>query len=394
MEEYSIGDKLLDSTMAVTTPIKIAIIIDTATLGGPGKGILQFLRHETSGKYSYIVFNFKYRSPRSTQFIDMARDAGCDLRLLPQRFKWDPSAVLHALDIVRSEGVAIVQSHGYKAHAIAQVVTQTLGKPWLAMAHGWTCEDWKVRMYNALERLMLRRADFAGAVSPPLFQELLSLRGTKRPTRLILNAIDPTEIGGQETGAEIRARYGISASACVIGVFGRLSPEKGVLDGLEAFAEVATSSQARLQLMIVGDGQEYGVIKARVCELGLDDRVTLAGYQQEMKGYYEAIDLLMIPSLSEGLPNVLLEAMSFGIPAVSTRVGAISEVIREGENGWIAEPGDYRGLARRIEQALADGNQLSTFGANARRSLHPRFSPQRRAKEFVSIYDELLRSSN
>jgi glycosyltransferase involved in cell wall biosynthesis len=372
---------------------KVMIIIDTAILGGPGKGILQFLRHETSGEYSYIVCGFEYRRPRSTQFIDMARAAGCDLRLLPQRFKFDPLAISHALGIARAEGVSIVQSHGYKAHVIAFTLAHRLKIPWLALTHGWTSEDWKIRAYNNLERLLLKRADIAATVSPPLYEEVQSLRGTKRPTHLILNAIDPKEISGSETCNAIRTRFGISANSCVIGVFGRLSPEKGVFIGIESFAEVARAED-RFHLLIVGDGQMYGETKARIHELGLGNRVTLAGYQQDMKGYYQAIDLLMIPSLSEGLPNVLLEAMSLEVPAVCTRVGAIPEVIHDGENGWLVKPNDAPELARRLTEILEHADRLPLIGASAKKSLYPRFSPEHRVKEFVSIYDELLHLSN
>jgi glycosyltransferase involved in cell wall biosynthesis len=374
-------------------PKKVMIVIDTSILGGPGKGLFQLLRHETSGNYSYILCGFSYRNPRSTQFIDVARAAGCDLRLLPQRFRFDPSAIAVALKIARSEGVDLVQSHGYKSHTVALAIARRCRVPWLAMTHGWTQEDWKILLYNRLERVLLKWADIAATVSPPLYDELLALRGPNRFSRLIMNAVDPAEIKGVEGGTVIRDRYGVPTDATVIGVFGRLSPEKGVLNGLEAFAKVH-QQHPTTHLMLVGDGQLSASIEARIHELGLGASVTMTGYQQQMRGYYEAIDLLMIPSLSEGLPNVLLEAMALEVPAVCTRVGAIPEVIIDGENGWLAEPGDCSDLASRLECAVSDKAQRHAMGVRARESLHPRFSPVHRAKQFVSIYDELTRSSS
>jgi glycosyltransferase involved in cell wall biosynthesis len=368
---------------------KVMIIIDTGILGGPGKGVLQFLQHETSRRYSYVLCGFQYRRPKSTQFVDAALAANCDLCLLPQRFRFDPLAIREACRIARAKGVALVQSHGYKSHLVAQLVSNHLNLPWLAMTHGWTREDWKVCLYNSLERRLLKRAEIAAVVSPPLLEEIATLRGPTRPTRLILNAVDPDEIKGEDDGAAIRRRYGIPGDRTLLGIFGRLSPEKGVLVGLDAFARVARQGTDS-HLIFVGDGPLAPALHQQLVALRLIQRVTLAGYQSEMRGFYKAIDLLVIPSLSEGLPNVLLEAMALGLPSVCTRVGAIPDILRNRETGWLVPPGDASALAGRLSKVILAKNHLQSVGAAAQESLYPRFSPAVRVAEFLSIYDELI----
>jgi len=368
---------------------KIAIFIDTAFIGGPGKGLLQLLRHQRSERYSYVVCTFSYNMPKSTEFIDAVRAAGHEIRLLPQRFRFDPAALFEAFRVAREEPFALVQSHGYKTHLIAFALAKRLHLPWFAMTHGWTWESWKVKAYQQLERLLLKQADIAGTVSHPLFRELKDLRRDDRPSRLILNAVDVDEIRGELSGDDIRARFHVTPSQTVLGIIGRLSPEKGSFEALEAFQRVY-QELSNTVLLYVGDGPQNAALKQRVAERGLERRVFFAGYQSEMRGFYDAIDLLVIPSLSEGLPNVLLEAMAMGVPSISTRVGAIPDVVQHGKTGWLVSPGDIADLADGLRKAVAITSQWPAIGEAARESLFPRHSPVARVDQFTAVYDELL----
>lgn len=368
---------------------RVMIIIDTAFLGGPGKGLLQLLRHEHSNRFNFIICTFARRNPKSTEFIDAMRSAGHDLRVLSQRFRFDPQPMFEAAKIASHEKIDLVQSHGYKAHVVASHLARRLRLPWFAMAHGWTWENWKVRLYNQVERVLLKKPDIAAAVSTPLVQELRSIRGADRPSRLILNAVDPAEIRGSTGGPSIRELLRIPRTQVVLGIFGRMSPEKGIVEAYVAF-ERAFSDREDVSLLYVGDGALRSALRTRIENSTLRNRVILAGYQTSMRDYYEAIDLLVIPSLSEGLPNVLLEAMSLGVPALCTRVGAIPDVIDDGVTGWLVNPGDTDQLAVRMRDVVDGHAERCRVAKAASESLYPRFSPGTRASRFVAIYDDLL----
>ncbi|QEG36039.1 glycosyltransferase family 4 protein [Bythopirellula goksoeyrii] len=374
---------------SINPSLKVMIIIDTAYIGGPGKGLLQMLKYQRSERYNFVICTFEYRKPKSIEFIDAVRSAGHELRLLPQRYRFDPAALFKAFDIVRTEHIDLVQSHGYKAHVVAFVISMRKRLPWLALTHGWTWENWKVRVYNQLERVLLKQADIAAAVSPPLLKELEKIRGAQLRSRLIPNAVDADEIQGHLGGHAVREEYDIPSDHVLLGVFGRLSPEKGVAEVLVAFHSVY-SGVKNVTLLFVGNGKLATPLKSRVAELGLESQVKFAGYQSDMRDFYDAIDILVIPSLSEGLPNVLLEAMSLEVPAVCTRVGAIPDVIRHGETGWLVLPGDSHCLADQLREVILNPELRQKVASSARASLHPRFSPATRAKQFELIYDELL----
>jgi len=259
---------------------------------------------------------------------------------------------------------------------------------WVGMTHGWTDENARIRLYNRLEKRLLRSADHVVSVSPALAETMRRLRGD-RPVSLVLNAVDATMLQGEGRATEIR-RHCLSGigDGVLLGSFGRLSPEKGHRYLLEAMARLKGLPVA---LVIVGDGQERASLETLAAALEIEDRVHFAGQRQNMRDYYEAIDLFVLPSLSEGLPFVALEAMALERPVVASRVGALPEVIDEGVNGWLVPRGQPDLLAATVASLLKDRGRLRASGRRAREMLYPRFSPKRQADEMIGIYQEVLR---
>lgn len=359
--------------------IRVCVIIDTGIVGGPGKGLFQLIGHLPPREVEITVCNFDRGAVRSRQFIEVARDRGIDLVLFKQRFKLDPAVLKQARELVADREFDLVQTHGYKANVIGRGLRRKAGLPWLCVMHGWTAEGWRMRVNNAIDRWLLKRADHVIAVSPPLFEVAKQLRG-RRPCTQILNAIElPENVVPLPCG---------KGDCISLGVFGRMSPEKGhslLLDALAA----ARDDMPPFRVLLAGDGQEEQRLRAQCRRLGLEDQVRFLGYQQEMTSLYEEIDLLVLPSLSEGLPNVALEAMSHGRPVLATRVGAVPEVIEDGGNGWLVAPGSASSLADKLRAISQRPTELARYGERARASLHPKFSPAERARKFLGVYEQM-----
>ena len=362
----------------------VLIIIDTGIIGGPGRGLLQFLRHLPSGAARCTLCTFAYARPKSTQFIDEVRRRGLALELLRQRFPFDPAAIVDAWRLLRRGKFTVVQTHNYKSHFIAWVLRPFLRFRWVAFAHGWTTEDWKVRLYHSLDRLMLRTADHAVAVSPPLYSTIRAWRGA-RPTELILNAADAEEVARGEGREAFQKQLGLASDDLVIGCFGRLSSEKGQDVLIEAFSRIVGDFPAA-RLLLVGNGPDEQALRVRARELNVQDRVLFAGYYAGMRDCFDAIQLLVIPSRSEGLPNVLLEAMALGVPVLATRVGAIPEVLTGPGLGWVVSPGDAKQLEVALRDALGSAEKRRSVAEEAKRRLFPRFDPAARAASIVKLY--------
>ena len=356
-------------------------LIDTGLIAGAGKSILQLYAHPQFAERPYLIANFDYGGRLPTEFNDAAREGGYRLALLSQRFGLDPSPIATVARLLREHDLNVLETHGYKGHLIGAWLAATHGVAWVATAHGWTDENLKIRVYNALERFLLARADVAVTVSPPLF-DTVAARRRSRPTHLVLNAIDLPELTPRAP----------RSGPLTLGVVGRMSPEKGQDLMLDAFATV----QARhpgTRLRLIGDGQERERLHARAEQLGLLEHVTFTGWVSDMAAQYAALDLLVIPSRSEGLPFALLEAMSRALPVVATDVGAVRDVLQSGDTGWVVPPGAPAALADAVNAALTDPGALAGIGARARASLHPRFSPDERARRMQAVYAEAIEAA-
>jgi len=366
---------------------RVLSIIDTRNVGGPGRGIFQFLEHVQEDDIDFVLCCFQYARSEETEFMQEARRRGVKLRLLREHFRFDPSCLWQAMKILREENCSLLESHGYKSHILAFLLSRLKVLPWVSTSHGWTAEDWKVRFYHFIENFFLRFADHAIAVSPAFEQKLKRLRGEK-PTECVFNAVSASEIKGESKGQEIREDCGCTEKTLLLGCFGRLSSEKGQAVLLKGFAEVR-DEHPDSRLVFVGDGPDRQKLEQMSEKLGLRDRVFFQGYRQNMRDYFDAIDLLVLPSLSEGLPYVVLEAMSLEVPVISTRVGALDLLIKDSENGWLVPAGDDAALAKKIIQVAGDRDLLQSVGTKGKERLYPEFSPDRRAQKLLAIYQSL-----
>jgi len=248
--------------------------------------------------------------------------------------------------------------------------------------HGETWENRKVRAYFALERLAVRRADCVVVVSHEMAKRLASQGVPPSKIEVVHNACLVTpERDDQAWRAEARPM--------VIGVIGRLSPEKGVDLALDVHREVIRQFPTS-QLLIVGEGPERMTLERHGERLGIGRSVSWLGYREDVSEIYRRLTLLLIPSRSEGLPNVALEAMGHGVPVVATSVGGIPELVTDGENGLLARPDNTGELAQKVLSILKDPSLQRRLGQRARQQMASRFSLEIRVRALAGIYRRVL----
>lgn len=366
---------------------KVLIIYASSTLSGPGKGLLQFIRHASA--LDYVLASFIPLVGVDTEFTEVAKSRGANYTPIIQKGMLDLSLIRQVREICNANDINIIQTHGYKGHVIAFFLSKMLGVKWVAWAHGWTNENAKVRLYNRIERFCLKRADIAIAVSPDLNEVIGGFRGKKRKSYMILNAVDEGELLSDVGGSAIRRNYGIRQQDIVVGCFGRFSPEKGQEVLIESVARIVPECPD-IKVMLVGSGQERDKIEALVDRLGISNYVIFCGYQRAMQDFYEAVDIVVLPSHSEGLPNVALEGMMHKRAVISTDVGGVREIIHNGENGWIVPPGDRLAMAKVLKMVVTDAKLRGLVSERGYQSLYPKFSPEKRAQNILSVYNDLL----
>jgi glycosyltransferase involved in cell wall biosynthesis len=259
--------------------------------------------------------------------------------------------------------------------------------PWVAFAHGWTDEDRRIRAYNRLDFRLLRYPDAVVAVSQDVRRRLEAAGVPSSRITVIPNAVDLPTTAPRLEGGSWRASLGLSPLRPVVSVIGRLSPEKGQDVFLRACG-VARRCGTPFTAVLVGEGPSTTSLRAQVEDAGLSPIVRFAGYHSDVSAVYRESDIIVIPSRSEGLPNVLLEAMALGKPVIATNAGGIPEVIRNGVNGVLVPIADPESMARAMSMLLTSAEQRAILGRNAAATA-PAFSPSTRAQRILALYDEV-----
>jgi len=176
----------------------------------------------------------------------------------------------------------------------------------------------------------------------------------------------------------------------VLGAIGRLSPEKGFDNLIRAVCQIVKSGVTNLQIWIIGEGRDRERLEALIDELRMGAHVRLLGQRSDMLAVLEALDLFVLSSIREGLPNVVLEAMAMEIPIVATRVGSVPDVVEDGATGRLIEPGNVSELIAGIENMLANPVERERQASAARSVIEERYSFAVRMQRMKRVYEHVL----
>lgn len=366
---------------------RVFIAMASSILGGPGKGLVQFFKNGGLESCYPLCITYVIAHSGKTDFTHAIENAGVMVVPLRQKHTLDPCLISQALEIVRSERCDLLQSHGYKSHVLCAALHWRTGLPWIAFVHGWTSENIKMQMYHCLEKTLVPFASRVVAVSDSISRRLVFVSANK--IRVIPNAVDPAEVEIGNSGRNVRESLGMPPQALVAGVVGRFSPEKGQTYFLRALA-LARERFPQLIGILVGDGPDRQTLEAEGATLGLSGAIHFTGHVTNVAEYYRAMDLVVMPSLSEGMPNVALEAMLFGKALVATRVGGIPEVVLDGVTGLIVEPRNSDQLALAMCSLLESPALLESHGRAGHQRVLDEFSPALRTQRILDLYQEVL----
>jgi glycosyltransferase involved in cell wall biosynthesis len=377
------------SAAGAAGPIRVAALIDTIQVSGPGRQLAALAGCLAPAGVALLVVTFHRVGRPRALYLDYLERAGVRYTVVPEHGLLDLWLVPRLRRVLAGWAPHIVQTHSYKPTALAYALRRTGATwPWIAFFHGTTSENLKTRFYHWLDRRMMGDADKVVVMSRSHLVRFSHLDGK---VRVVYNAaipIPPAE--ERQLPPMLSAVLAGKFARPLVGVVGRLSPEKGVDVFLQACAALVQRGLA-FSAVVAGDGPQRRHLEALRDTLALRDRVHFLGTLSALEPLYSRLDLLVIPSRSEGLPNVLLEALCADVPIVATRVGAIPEVLDSPLAGAVVPPGAPDALADAIERSLTleDGEAASA----ARRAIAERFSLARRATAHLELYADVLRRS-
>jgi glycosyltransferase involved in cell wall biosynthesis len=359
----------------------IAAIIATETVSGPGRQLAALADPLRDAGIDLHVLVLTRPHRETLAYASYLADLRVPHTLVTDRGPADWRMVTELAGALRELEADIVQTHGYKATAAGYLLRRAApARPWIAFYHGATDKGVKDRLYHAMERRFLAAADRIAVVA----ETQRPLVGGGSHVRVITNAVlmdatpdDPLPQAASMLSAGHRPR---------IGVIGRLSREKGVDVFLHACAELKGQALS-FSAWIIGDGPEAAALRQLSHTLSLDDDVTFTGRVDPIRAVYPQLDLVVIPSRSEGLPNVLLEALAADRPIAATAVGAVPEVLSLADAGVLVPPGSATKLAEGMLAALQRGTTQTA--AAARAATVTRYSLEQRVQRHLDLYGEV-----
>ncbi len=365
--------------------LKVLHLISSGGVHGAEQVVLALARCGRARGEEVIVGALHDPGRPAPEILTRARDEGLPTYALRCRGRFDPGAEGRLRAFLRGEGVEILHTHNYKSDVIGGTAAGGTGVSLVATVHGYTAVSFPVRCYERLDRFFLpRRFDRIIAVSEGIGAFFPAER-----RRLIPNGIDLRRfVPDERRRVEARRRWGIVDKAFVIGTVGRLSREKNQRLLLDAAGRLRRDIPG-LCVLIAGDGPAEEDLKAVCRRRGLEDRVRFVGRLPEALDAYAAMDVFVLPSLTEGIPLALLEAMACRRAVAATRVGGVPSVVEDGRTGMLVDSGDAEALAGCLLELAHSEGLRRRLGGSARKEVEARFSLEAMCRAYWEVYEEL-----
>ena len=386
----------------------LAIVEGTTVVSGVSKNLLQFCQVartlETGPCIDLTIATFErpqQRVPGSVDsiepFVEAARQSGVQVHRMPEGFRFDVRILGHMRRLTELLKPDLIQTHSQKSHFLVRLSGLYKTVPWIAFHHGYTDTVWHSPIQNQMDRYSFRAAARIVTVSGD-FKRGLARRGMPEERITVLHNAVQTPAGNVPIEPAVLCRnkraLGISEKEKVVVAVGRLSREKGQIDLVFALNHLRrVRPDMTVRVVLVGEGPDRGKILQAAESLGLTQSITLAGHQHNVAPYYEAADVVAIPSYSEGSPNVLLEAMAFGVPVAATTVGGIPEMVTHGETALLVQPRQTELMASAIDLLLSNANLAGNLARQARTTVEKSYSPEYRARTLLQIYTDVYQAT-
>jgi glycosyltransferase involved in cell wall biosynthesis len=368
----------------------ICHLIASNFFGGPEKQIVEHLQRLNFDQFRGIVASFLESD--HNEILDRGKAVGLATHAIPMSGPLDIHALFRLDHFIANNKIELLCVHGYKATVMGRLCGWKNKIPVLAFSRGYTAENKKVAIYEWLDRQFLKRVDGIIAVSEGQRQKLASYGVNGKRSWVVHNAVvvppkDDVQIEAAKQA--IQSRFDIPVGEKIVVAAGRLSPEKGHRFLVDAAARLNQAGEKAF-FVFCGDGPCYSALIEQSKKLGVHSRCRFPGFQRNIEEIFHAMDLMVLPSLTEGLPNVILEAFSLAKPVVATRVGGVPELVIDGKNGYVVEKERPDLLANAIAKSLADPEKMRCMGEAGYNLVKANFSFEGQNRDLEAIYQQML----
>ena len=373
----------LESPVSSVSPVRVLAFLEATSVTGPARNLLEFCQLAPGipppwGPVEVVLATFRRpdQSQERDAFLDAAAAHNVRLEVIHERNALDFGTFGRMRDLMQWIQPDILQTHNVKSNFLVYLAGLAKEYPWIAWHHGYTCPTRKQELYNRFDRISLRRARRVVTVTSAFLPELRAAGVPDNKVKIIRNAIQPDwlEQGPPSPAPEwsIPLR---EAGARIILSIGRLSKEKAHADLIEAIALLQGQTRAEnIHLVIVGEGHERENLVVLARRFGVE--MTLPGQVKNVRPYFALGDVFVLPSHSEGSPNVLIEAMAAGIPILSTAVGGVGDILDNEKEALLVPPANPQALAAALGRMLENQAMAAGLAVAARARASSELQPE------------------
>ena len=297
--------------------------------------------------------------------------------------------ILKLSEVIRKIRPHIVHTHNF-GPLIYTTAAKFISPPFKLLhgEHGMIKPEDNTKFKIGLRKFCYKQCDLIHTVSCGLKDYFVNLGFPPKKILPVFNGVD-TEKFKPEYKLDVRRELNLPENAIILGVVGRFDRGKRHRELIEAFNNMADNFK-NVYLLFVGDGgTDCDQVKEIANRSPYRERIIFAGYQRNMAPYYQAMDILIIPSLKEGFPNVLLEAMACGIPALAHPTPGTSETITDGKDGFLRNLESVDMICESVKEVISDLNRIKFLGECARQKVQTQFSLQKMANDYADVYRNL-----
>lgn len=373
----------------------ILYIIDNLEFGGGEMVFSQLINRLCRDKYKVTVACLP-----TGIFMERIKGSGASIKPVDMSNKFNFKVILQMVNLMKEQNIDIVHSQGARAEFFSRLAAKLAGVHIIVSTVAMPVEGFDVNpikkfIYTVLNRFTECFVDRFIVVSEAL-DKVMRERHRIEPQKLvtIFNGIETDEysIPDEEVmcgKSRLREELGLENNVPVIGAIGRLVWQKGFEYFIDVIPEVLKEFK-EARFLIVGEGPLENKLKVKSKKLKVDDKVIFTGFRNDIKEILASIDIFVMPSLLEGLPMILLEAMAMGKPIIATDIEGIKEILENGRTGLLVPPRDPQALSEAIGDLLIHKDKARQIGLAARKAVEERFGVDIMVQKVEGAYEELL----
>ncbi len=363
--------------------IKVLQLVEGFNFGGAETKLLELVKHMDKDRFETTVVSLGLGNEIEDKFHN---ELDCRVMTFQRQKQVDFKLLARVRDFIRNEKIDVVMTTLFYADVLGAMAGKSGGAKGVFSWETISSPKWLVPHRLWSYRYAIRRADKVISVSKATAQWLVDKRKVNPGKVMIIPYGVNLDKFNPSVKSVTRQSIGLSENDIIIGQVSRLNEQKGHTYLIDA-APAIIAKQPHVKFVLVGDGPLRADLEQQIKANGVEDHFKLLGFRQDVHEILPLFDVFTLPSLYEGLPNVVLEAMACGLPVVATPVDGTKEAVIDSETGILVPVGDVKELAENLLKVISNNDLKSKLGTAGRKRVEDEFSLDGQVKKFETLYE-------